>query len=159
MIGISARIDGSGDENEGLGDIKTEFRKFLKRVSGELENARLEPDPNQLTLAREKIGDTTYCLVQVSSKTKKDLTDQQKKISLLVAEGLSNEGIARRLDIRPSTVAAHIARIYSKLDIDSRVALTRYTMLIDSPNQSENSPAENAAQRSPSKTQPVSSKK
>ncbi len=130
MIGISSRIDGPIDETEVLQQISREFRKFLRRISRDLDEPGLTSNTQQATLAREKIGDITYCLLRFPPVPKKKLTLHQKRIALLVAEGFSNGDIARQLKIKPSTVAAHISRIYGKLNIDSRVALTRYSMLI-----------------------------
>ena len=40
----------------------------------------------------------------------------------LLADGLTNREIAKRLFISEKTVSAHVAHIYSKLDVHSRVA-------------------------------------
>lgn len=39
----------------------------------------------------------------------------------LLAEGCSNKLIARRLEISPNTVKTHVARLFEKLDAQSRV--------------------------------------
>jgi DNA-binding CsgD family transcriptional regulator len=44
-------------------------------------------------------------------------------VSLLVAEGLTNGAVARRLYISPHTVNTHLRHVFAKLDISSRVAL------------------------------------
>ncbi|MFM5916858.1 MAG: response regulator transcription factor [Novosphingobium sp.] len=43
----------------------------------------------------------------------------------LVAEGASNKVIARKLDISPNTVKTHLARLFEKLDAQSRTQLVR----------------------------------
>lgn len=43
----------------------------------------------------------------------------------LVAEGASNKVIARKLDISPNTVKTHMARLFEKLDAQSRTQLVR----------------------------------
>jgi LuxR family maltose regulon positive regulatory protein len=54
------------------------------------------------------------------------LTEREREILDLVAAGLATEHIARRLIIAPGTVKAHLASIYSKLDVHSRTqALAR----------------------------------
>lgn len=43
----------------------------------------------------------------------------------LVAEGASNKVIARKLHISPNTVKTHLARLFEKLDAQSRTQLVR----------------------------------
>ncbi|MEO8387390.1 response regulator transcription factor [Polaromonas sp.] len=49
------------------------------------------------------------------------LTPREKDVLLAVSQGLSVPETARRLDVAPSTVAAHIKSIYGKLAVHSRV--------------------------------------
>jgi DNA-binding CsgD family transcriptional regulator len=51
------------------------------------------------------------------------LTATERAVSLLVAEGLTNGAVARRLYISPHTVNTHLRHVFAKLDISSRVAL------------------------------------
>ena len=51
-----------------------------------------------------------------------DLTDRERDVLRLLIDGLSNNEIAERLIISPSTVKYHIGNIYNKLGVDSRVA-------------------------------------
>lgn len=53
------------------------------------------------------------------------LTAREGEIAMLVTEGLSDRVIAERLHLSHHTVSQHIKRIYRKLHVDSRVALTR----------------------------------
>ncbi len=53
----------------------------------------------------------------------KGLTDREKEVALLVAKGESNQMIAQDLDISQNTVKLHIASIFEKLGLKSRVAL------------------------------------
>ena len=48
------------------------------------------------------------------------LTPREQEVLGLLAEGLEQEAIASRLVITPKTVAKHIERILSKLDVHSR---------------------------------------
>jgi non-specific serine/threonine protein kinase len=54
------------------------------------------------------------------------LTKREQEIAALVGESLTNTQIARRLVISSRTVDAHIASIYGKLDISSRVQLVTW---------------------------------
>jgi DNA-binding CsgD family transcriptional regulator/tetratricopeptide (TPR) repeat protein len=51
------------------------------------------------------------------------LTATEREVALLVAEGLTNGAVARRLYISPHTVNTHLRHTFAKLDVTSRVAL------------------------------------
>lgn len=48
------------------------------------------------------------------------LTPREHEVLDLVAEGLTNKEIARRLDVSPATVKAHVERIIAKLGVSDR---------------------------------------
>jgi len=50
------------------------------------------------------------------------LTDRQLEILRLVATGLSNADIARRLVVAESTVRKHLENIFERLQVSSRTA-------------------------------------
>ncbi|MFF7715987.1 response regulator [Streptomyces sp. NPDC007988] len=50
------------------------------------------------------------------------LTRRETEVLVLVAEGLSNQAIGDRLHLTEGTVKSHLARIYTKLGVDSRTA-------------------------------------
>ena len=54
------------------------------------------------------------------------LTARERELVRLVAQGLRNKEIARRLDITEGTVKIHLHNVYQKLGVDSRVELTLY---------------------------------
>jgi DNA-binding CsgD family transcriptional regulator len=56
------------------------------------------------------------------------LTDTEYAVSLLVTQGLTNQQVADQMYISVHTVAFHLRQIFRKLDIDSRVDLTRLAM-------------------------------
>jgi DNA-binding NarL/FixJ family response regulator len=47
-----------------------------------------------------------------------ELTDREREVLALIAEGRSNQGIAQTLVLSPKTVEAHVGRILAKLGLD-----------------------------------------
>jgi DNA-binding NarL/FixJ family response regulator len=50
------------------------------------------------------------------------LTKRETEVLTLVADGLSNQAIGRRLYLTEGTIKSHLVRIYTKLGVDSRTA-------------------------------------
>ncbi|GHJ17214.1 response regulator [Micromonospora sp. AKA38] len=50
------------------------------------------------------------------------LTRRETEVLGLVADGLSNQAVGRRLHLTEGTVKSHLSRIYTKLRVDSRTA-------------------------------------
>jgi DNA-binding CsgD family transcriptional regulator len=77
--------------------------------------------------ARELIAAVVHLDPPVlGSVVQADLTETEMAVAELVATGLSNREVASRLLVSPHTVDAHLRHIYSKLEISSRVQLTRW---------------------------------
>ena len=53
------------------------------------------------------------------------LTAREAEVAVLIVEGLADREIAERIYLSHHTVTQYVKRIYRKLDVDSRVALTR----------------------------------
>ena len=51
------------------------------------------------------------------------LTDTERAVSMLVAEGMTNNAVARRLYISPHTVNTHLRHVFAKLGLSNRVEL------------------------------------
>jgi DNA-binding NarL/FixJ family response regulator len=66
---------------------------------------------------------------EISADTLTALTPRERGVALLVVDGCSDRQIAQRLYLSPHTVSQYVKRIYRKLDVSSRVALTR--LLVD----------------------------
>jgi NarL family two-component system response regulator LiaR len=71
---------------------------------------RLSPEAAQILIQEmKKPSNSTY-----------DLTDREKEILLLMADGLPNTAIADKLVVSHSTVKFHVSNILSKLGVTSR---------------------------------------
>jgi DNA-binding CsgD family transcriptional regulator len=53
------------------------------------------------------------------------MTGSELAVAQLVADGLTNREIAERLFVSPHTVNTHLRQVFAKLDVNSRVDLTR----------------------------------
>jgi two-component system nitrate/nitrite response regulator NarL len=51
------------------------------------------------------------------------LTSRERQVTLLVADGLSNKEVGRRLGLSEGTVKIHLHNIYQKLHVNNRTAL------------------------------------
>ena len=57
-----------------------------------------------------------------------DLTAREVEVLRLLAQGMTSQQIAERLILSLHTVNAHVRSIYTKLELNSRSALTRYAI-------------------------------
>ncbi|MFC7659041.1 response regulator transcription factor [Pseudonocardia benzenivorans] len=57
------------------------------------------------------------------------LTASERRVARLVAEGHTNRAIAERLHVSVHTVGTHLRHAFTKLDINTRVELTRVALL------------------------------
>ena len=57
-----------------------------------------------------------------------DLTPREAEVAALVAEGLSNAAIGRRLYISPKTASVHVSNILSKLGMSSRAEVAAWAV-------------------------------
>jgi DNA-binding NarL/FixJ family response regulator len=56
------------------------------------------------------------------------LTPMERRVALLVAEGHTNRSAAEQLVVSASTVGTHLRAVFSKLNVNSRVQLTRLVL-------------------------------
>ncbi len=60
------------------------------------------------------------------------MTDSELAVARLVAQGLTNREVAERLFVSQHTVSGHLRHVFAKLDVNSRVELTRFADVHDS---------------------------
>ena len=59
-----------------------------------------------------------------------ELTERERSVLALMAEGRSNDAIAHAIGISPKTLEAHIGTIYSKLELEPAVADHRRVLAV-----------------------------
>jgi DNA-binding CsgD family transcriptional regulator len=62
------------------------------------------------------------------------LTEGELRVARLVAEGLTNPGVGERMFVSRHTVDFHLRQIFRKLEISSRVELTRLVLEHEAPH-------------------------
>jgi DNA-binding CsgD family transcriptional regulator len=60
------------------------------------------------------------------SDLRRSLTAREREIAFLVADGLKNVSIARRLTLSPATVATYVQRIQFRLGVTGRDQIARW---------------------------------
>lgn len=115
-----------------------EMNQYLQSISSAFTAASTWPDDKSRTkqLIKEVVGelqkamDTLQAAIEWEAPRTADepLSSRELEVAVLVASGLSNMEIADRLIISPRTVSTHLERIYRKLNIHSRSALTKYIL-------------------------------
>lgn len=67
-------------------------------------------------------------IIQTPSPIRIDLTPREQSVLDLVAEGLMNKEIARRLETSVRNVEKYVSRLFSKTGTNSRTELVRYAL-------------------------------
>ena len=77
-------------------------------------------------------GDATRSTPSCHASTRRDeegeLTRREREVAALLAEGLSNSELARRLYISPRTAAVHVSNILTKLGMSSRTEVAAWAV-------------------------------
>jgi two-component system nitrate/nitrite response regulator NarL len=60
------------------------------------------------------------------ARTYHALTEREREVMLLVADGLSNKEVGRRLNVTEGTVKVHLYAIYQKVGVINRTALANW---------------------------------
>ncbi len=99
---------------------ETEARRQLQ---SEANQGRL--DPASVDAVLSAAGHRTN---RVRAEGPMGLTAREREVLGLLAQGLTNKTIAKRLGISPKTVSNHIERVYAKLGVTSRAGATMAAM-------------------------------
>jgi HD-GYP domain-containing protein (c-di-GMP phosphodiesterase class II) len=93
------------------------------QIQHEARDGRLDPD------AVEAVVDAAGGALQRKAGFRPaGLSDREVEVLRLMAEGLSNREVARRLYISPRTAEHHVQHIYTKIGVSSRAAAALFAM-------------------------------
>ena len=132
MQAAAGDLDGARVALEDAADVFERSQTPYEGARTRLELARVlerlgRPDAAIVEWAR---GEQALATLRESENTRGPLTTRELEVLTLVAEGLSNAEIARRLVVSTHTVHRHIANLMRKLDVNSRTAaVTRASKL------------------------------
>ena len=86
----------------------------------------VEEDSGTVPFTVEVAVDCYRCVVTrvASEHDLPALSPREREIATMVSSGCTNKGIADALDISTWTVASHLRRIFAKLGVTSRAAMT-----------------------------------
>ena len=115
-LGLAQQREGTADS--GI-DAFTEALVLFARAGATTDAARLRSHLRALGVRRR---------VTAAEKPVKGwaaMTKSELAVTELVADGLTNREVAERLFISPHTVNTHLRQVFAKLDVKSRVGLTR----------------------------------
>jgi DNA-binding CsgD family transcriptional regulator len=128
-VGDGHRLSWTSERFESLGAVLLAAEAAAQAASTLREDDRAGAlDTRATSLAARCEGATTPVLVR--ARTVGALSDRERDIAVLAAEGHSSRLIADRLSLSVRTVDNHLGRIYAKLGVSGRVALAAALALV-----------------------------
>jgi DNA-binding NarL/FixJ family response regulator len=103
-----------------------EPRELLAKIEGQLERSRRIHEKIE-RLLEQASEETALQPVEIAHPAPLPLTPAEEKVFWEVVQGFTNRQIGDRLFISPRTVQTHLSNILSKLSLDNRAQLVRYS--------------------------------
>jgi len=106
------------------------LNSLLEQVDAQMRDslrAEIEKSP---VLAKVKQEGGTFVLLHMPTSQVESLSDREKQVATLAGEGFKNDTIALKLGISSATVAAHLRKIFKKLNVTSRTELAYKIMAL-----------------------------
>jgi DNA-binding CsgD family transcriptional regulator len=119
---LGALLAAAGSRNEAV-KVLGESLEGYERTGAERGAARIRRRLRRLGVRRGR-----WTSVKRPPTGWESLTDTDRSISKLVAEGMTNQQIADQLYISIHTVAYHLRQVFRKLGVRSRVELARIAL-------------------------------
>jgi DNA-binding NarL/FixJ family response regulator len=102
-------------------------RAAAKETSGNGESPDIAALASQMARIESLLSGRSS-IVQSASSIKIDLTPREQSVLDLVAQGLMNKEIARRLETSVRNVEKYVSRLFSKTGTNSRTELVRFAL-------------------------------
>ncbi|WP_274365853.1 helix-turn-helix transcriptional regulator [Paenibacillus thermotolerans] len=128
-FGAAAGIVCCEDPGEKLSSLDERYITILSENLGDaLQAAPAVEEKDREALFRQSVERARLVWEKKSDPFYTSLSARERQVAVNVAKGYTNAEIAKQLFISPRTVTTHLERIYQKLNVPSRAALTRYAM-------------------------------
>ena len=101
------------------------FDEFLSTIRRVAAGGKVLPPPLTGTLFSQIVGQVARKWKHTASPSIR-MTGREQEIIDLIAEGMSNKQIAKRLSIAPDTVKGHVHNILEKLALHTRLEVASY---------------------------------
>jgi DNA-binding CsgD family transcriptional regulator len=116
---LGVRRLAAGDENDGIAGLDWALRIYAQ-AGAAWDTRRVRARLRARGVRRRLVGSSGRPATGWAA-----MTDSELAVARLVAQGLTNREVAERLFVSPHTVNSHLRQIFAKLEVNSRVALTR----------------------------------
>jgi len=113
-------------------EMQEALKEFVQLYREKLDDPRVlggESWPEARILAVD-VGSERFGFFRFLTELQKLLTPRGREITALVAKGLSNKEIAHHIRRSEATVAAHLRRVFDRLQVKSRMDLARLALLM-----------------------------
>lgn len=128
LLSFSAELKSGADVPEHVQVAVGKMVMSGERVARFLVWPEGEPQPTHVSLSLGSAGGEKMLVVWQEAAPPHALTRRQLDVVAAVADGLSNQEIARRLQISPRTVTTHIENILVRLGLPGRSAVVRMAL-------------------------------
>jgi DNA-binding CsgD family transcriptional regulator len=114
-----------GDDRLPAGHPQADAVEEARRSLATFDRLGARPSADQARRLLRALGERPAAAPRAATG---ELSQRELEVVRLVADGLSNTEIARRLFISPRTVTTHLQHVYTRLGLPSRTALTRWVL-------------------------------